>query len=90
MLDQLTGTGVAPFAIIMLTGRGSEEVAVQRRCRRRRRLSGQGQLHPERLRRTVADAVAKLAGAARPSSRQRAGREAPTGRPTTRATSGSS
>ncbi len=75
VLELLTGgTGVAPFAIIMLTGRGSEAIAVQAMKRGALDYLVKGQYSPEQLRQTVADAIAKFAD--RPAvERRRAERE---------------
>ncbi len=62
VLEQLTGgTGIAPFAIVMLTGRGSEAVAVQALKRGALDYLVKGSYTPDQLRQTVADAIAKFA-----------------------------
>ncbi|QEH35265.1 Autoinducer 2 sensor kinase/phosphatase LuxQ [Aquisphaera giovannonii] len=61
VLERLTGgTGVAPFAMIMLTGRGSEAVAVQAMKRGAVDYLVKGQYTPGQLRQAVAEAIAKF------------------------------
>lgn len=62
VLDEVTGgTGVAPFAVVMLTGRGGEAVAVRALKLGAQDYLVKGEYTPELLRRTVADAIAKVA-----------------------------
>ncbi|WP_165231866.1 hybrid sensor histidine kinase/response regulator [Aquisphaera insulae] len=81
VLEGLTGgTGAAPFAIIMLTGRGSEAVAVQAMKRGAVDYLVKGQYTPGQLRQAVAEAIAKFeerpALERRRVERERAHREA--------------
>ncbi len=70
VLERLTGgTGIAPFAIVMLTGRGSEAVAVQALKRGAVDYLVKGGYSPSQLQATVAEAIAKFAD--RPSVEQR-------------------
>jgi CheY-like chemotaxis protein len=64
-LDKLTGgTGQAPFPVVMLTGKGSEAVAVQALKRGASDYLVKGQFDADGLRRAVADAVGKFAARA--------------------------
>ena len=74
-LDRLTdGTGTAPFAVVMLTGRGSEAIAVQALKRGALDYLTKGVESPDGLRQTVAEALTKFAD--RPGvERQQAERE---------------
>ncbi len=75
VLERLTGgTGVAPFAVVMLTGRGSEAVAVRALKRGALDYLAKGGESTDGLREVVAGALARFAG--RPDlERQQAERE---------------
>ena len=62
VLGEVTGgTGVAPFAVVMLTGRGGEAIAVRALKLGAQDYLVKGEYTPELLRRTVDDAITQVA-----------------------------